>query len=141
MENCASKYSGCLYYSANALARNMTRLADKAFIGLGMSSSYAFLLMTANEKPGIQPKEICQYLQLSPSTVTRLIEKMEYKGLLKRKKVGRKTEVYPTKNGLAIQSDIIKAWNDLNDRYTSILGMNFSTQLTTRIHDANLKFE
>jgi len=35
-------------------------------------------------------------MQLTPSTVTRLIEKMEHKGLLTRKPVGKFTEVYPT---------------------------------------------
>ena len=53
-----SKYCGCLYYSANALSRIMTKMADEEFASAGLSSSYAFLLMTVNHKPGIQPKEI-----------------------------------------------------------------------------------
>ena len=139
MDKCESKYCGCLYNSANVLARNMTRMADEAFAKLGLTSSYAFLIMTANDKPGIQPKEICQHLQLTPSTVTRLIEKMEYKGLLERKKVGRSTEVYPTKESIKLQPKIKAAWKCLSNRYTKILGKQDSEVLVTAIHAANKK--
>ena len=79
-----SPYCNCLYYSANALSRLMTRMADEEFALAGVSSSYAFLLMTVNGQPGIQPKEISQKMQLTPSTVTRLVEKMEARALLER---------------------------------------------------------
>ncbi|MBK8406230.1 MAG: MarR family transcriptional regulator [Saprospiraceae bacterium] len=62
----------------------------------GLSSSYAFLLMTVNNKPGIQPKEISEQMQLTASTITRLIEKMEQKKLLVRESTGRSTGVFPT---------------------------------------------
>ncbi|MEM6965507.1 MAG: MarR family transcriptional regulator [Bacteroidota bacterium] len=139
MEKCDSKYCGCLYNAAATLARNMTKLADEAFSDLGMTASYAFLLMTVNEKPGVQPSEICQHLQLTPSTVTRLIEKMEYKGLLKRKKVGRSTEVYPTKKSIQLQPKIKAAWKSLSSSYTKILGKEDSKVLVAAIYAANKK--
>ena len=136
-----SKYCNCLYYSANALSRIMTKMADDAFSTTGLTASYAFLLMIVNEKPGIQPGEISCQMQLKPSTVTRLIEKMEYKGFLERKKVGRITEVYPTKEGLKLQPEIKSAWKSLAKRYNSILGKKDSQELTTAIHNANMKLE
>ena len=60
----------CLYYSANALARNMTKLADEEFAVTGLSSSYAFFTYDGLFKTGIQPKEISHHMQLTPSTVT-----------------------------------------------------------------------
>lgn len=141
MDKCDSKYCGCLYNSAATLARNMTKLADEAFSNLGLTSSYAFLLMTVNEKPGVQPSEICHHLQLTPSTVTRLIEKMEYKGLLERKKVGRSTEVYPTKESIKLQPKIKAAWKSLFNNYTKILGKQDSEALVTAIHAANKKLQ
>ena len=74
-----TKYCTCLYYSANALSRIMTKISDDEFAITGLSSSYAFLLMIVNENPGVQPTEISHQMQLTPSTVTRLIEKMEYR--------------------------------------------------------------
>jgi len=40
--------------------------------------------MIVYERPGIQPMQLSRKLQLTPSTITRLVEKMEYRGFLER---------------------------------------------------------
>jgi len=141
MEKCDSKYCSCLYYSVNALSRIMTKMADECFAVTGLTSSYAFLLMTVNGEPGIQPKEISIHMQLTPSTVTRLIEKMEHRGLLTRKSVGRTTEVYPTQASLDLNDKIKEAWAQLYYKYSEILGKEKANELSNLIHEATLKLE
>jgi DNA-binding MarR family transcriptional regulator len=141
MEQSKSKYCTCLYHTANALSRIMTKISDEEFASVGLSSSYAFLLMTVNEKQGVQPKEISKQMQLTASTVTRLIEKMEYRGLLERKSVGRSTEVYSTKAGLALQPQLKKIWQRLYKRYSDILGKPVADQLTIDIFQATQLLE
>ena len=111
-------------------------MADEAFASTGLSSSYAFLLMTVNEKPGIQPKEISQQLQLTPSTITRFIEKMEHRGLLERKHVGRTTEVYPTKASLKLNKQIKDAWMKLYETSSELFGKEEVIKLTEDINSA-----
>ncbi|MBK8875932.1 MAG: MarR family transcriptional regulator [Bacteroidetes bacterium] len=101
MKKNPSKYCGCLYYSVNALSRLMTKIADEEFAVTGLSSSYAFLLMTVNNKPGIQPKEIGEQMQLTASTITRLIAKMEQKKIIG-------TQI---NEDLLKSSQLIKAWH------------------------------
>ena len=139
MATAKSKYCGCLYYSSNALSRLMTKMADEEFASVGLSSSYAFLLMSVNAKPGIQPKELSEQMQLTPSTVTRLIEKMEARGLLERESVGRTTEVYPTKESKKLDAKIKKAWTNLYARYSEIIGEKASQELTDKINLATEK--
>lgn len=141
MDKACSKYSGCLYYSTNALARIMTKIADDIFASTGLSSSYAFLIMTVNSRPGIQPSDISKEMQLTPSTVTRLIEKMEFRGLLKRKQLGRATEVYPTDEAIQLNFKIKKAWAELNKRYSDILGKEEGKTLANSIMDAAKKLD
>ncbi len=136
-----SKYCTCLYYSANALARIMTKLAEEEFSITQLAPSYAFLLMTVNDKPGIQPKEISEKMMLTPSTVTRLIEKMEIKGYLERKSVGKFTEVYPTEKSRELDAKIHEAWMNLFRRYVGILGEDESKKLTDEIYQAALKLQ
>ena len=136
MNKSKSKYCTCLYHSANALSRIMTKISDEEFASLGLSSSYAFLLMTVNEKQAVQPKEISEQMQLTASTVTRLIEKMEYRGLLERKSVGRSTEVYSTAAGLALQPKLKEVWQRLYKRYANILGKQVADKLTADIYQA-----
>ena len=141
MEKCTSKYCSCLYYSSNALARVMTKIAEEEFSVTGLAPSYAFLIMIVNDKPGIQPKEISSQMQLTPSTVTRLIEKMEYKGLLIRKSVGRDTTVFPTTNGVALAPSIKCAWQALFKRYSDLLGEKAGIELAISIHLATQKLD
>ena len=141
MEKKESQYCQCLYYSANALARIMTRIADEEFASLGITPSYAFLIMSVNIKPGIQPGEISIEMQLTPSTVTRLIEKMEYKGLLERRTSGKFTEVYATGKGTEIIPQIKTCWMNLYRRYSAILGEENGQQLTSMIYDAVKKLD
>ena len=61
-----------------------------------MSPSHGYLLMHVVDDPGIQPGQLSQHLQLQPSTVTRLIEKLEAKKLLVRTTEGKITNVFPT---------------------------------------------
>ena len=136
LNKCDSKYCSCLYYSANALSRMMTRMADESFANTGLSSSYAFLLMIVNERPGIQPKEISIQMLLTPSTVTRLIEKLEFKGYLERKPVGRNTEVFPKKRSLELNEALKESWRNLFKKYSEILGEEQGVQLTSDIYGA-----
>ena len=139
MKEGKEKYCGCLYYSSNALSRIMTKLADEAFAPIGLAPSYAFMLMSVNQKPGIQPMELSDHMQLTPSTVTRLIEKLEAKGLANRKSLGRATEVYPTEKSLALQPLIQSSWKSLKERYTEILGEDLTKRLTTDVYEASQK--
>lgn len=134
-----TKYRNCLYYSSNALARMLTKMADDAFKAVGLAPSYAFLLMTVNNRPGIQPSELSEELQLSPSTVTRLVEKMEYQGYLERVSEGRATRVEPTRKSQDLDQDIRDAWRALNDLYADVLGERYSEVLTEMAFTATKK--
>jgi len=134
-----NKYCGCLYYSANALARVITRLAEEEFGMVQLAPSYAFLLMSINAKPGIQPNEISEIMMLQPSTVTRLVEKMEYKGYVERKSNGKFTEIYPTQKSLDLDPKIKEAWLNLLNRYNRLIGEEKGRQLASEIFDAAIK--
>jgi DNA-binding MarR family transcriptional regulator len=114
----------------------MTKMADEEFAITGLSASYAFLLMTVNDKPGIRPQEISELMQLTPSTITRLIEKMEHKNLLERKSIGRMTEVHPTDKSLEMDTKIKEAWRNLYKRYSEIIKEEEAKKLTASINDA-----
>lgn len=133
--------NGCLYFSTNTLARLITRLADEEFRPTGLSPAHAFVMMVVNEKPGIAPGVVSGKLQIAPSTVTRFIEQLERKELLKRKSEGKTVKIMPTQKGSALQEKIDSAWGGLHNRYTNILGNKYSDVLTELINDAIKKLE
>ncbi len=134
-------YCQCLFYSANALARNLTRLAEDAFAQTGLAPSHAFLLMAVNKTPGIQPNELSKILMLTPSTITRLIEKLERKNLVERKTSGRETKVYSTPKGKAMDENLRTSWSTLYKNYTLILGSKESKKIADSVYQAAIELD
>lgn len=123
-------FDNCLYFTTNILARKMTGMAEEVFAPLGLAPSYAYLLMEVNEHPGIQPSELGRRLQLSPSTITRLVDKMEHRGYLERRSDGRATKVIPTEACRQLDEEIRNAWHRLREEYRNRLGERYSEVLT-----------
>lgn len=95
-------FEGCIYFSLNATFRKVERLWEAAFKETGLSPAHGYLLHLVLNKPGMTQAQIGEQLSLERSTVTRFLEALEKKRLLKR--VGSSTdsraiEVYPTEKG------------------------------------------
>ncbi len=131
----------CLYFSANALARKITRLAEDEFKSTGLSPSHAFVLMLSNESPGIGPKQLSEHLHLAPSTVTRFIDTLVFKGLLQRESEGKTIKLFATAQGQKLQGPIRAAWKRLHQRYAAVLGLEAGDDLALRIDAANRLLE
>ena len=129
----------CLYFTANSLARLITRMAEEEFRKTGLSPSYAFLMMLVTDNPGIGQKELCEKLHLAPSTVTRFIDTLVYRRYLTRQSEGKASNVYPTETGEKLRKPIDEAWKNLHQRYASVLGLKEGDELTAMIDTASEK--
>jgi DNA-binding MarR family transcriptional regulator len=131
----------CLYFTANTLSRVIARMAEEEFKTSGLSPSHAFLMMIVYDNPGIGQKELGQQLHLAPSTVTRFIDALVYRGYLIRKNEGKTSAIFSTDKGKQLNQPIDAAWKGLYDRYSRILGMKEADKLTQLIDDAGRKLE
>ena len=93
-----------MYFSCNAFARKIEKIAIESWKPVGLSPSHAYLLMIVIQEPGMQPGTLADHLQLQPSTITRLIEKLEEKKLVVRTTEGKLTNVYPTPKGSSLKT-------------------------------------
>lgn len=134
-------FSNCLYFTANHLARLMNKMAEEEFAPLGISPTYAFLLMAVNEQPNITQTELSNILHIAPSTTTRFVEKLEVKKLVERKSEGKLTLVNLTDKGIAIQEEIKRCWKNLYKRYAEILGEDLAKQITSQTLQASIQIE
>ncbi len=131
-----TRYSACLLFSANALSRAITAIGDEEFGRFGMCYSHAYLLCEVVGQPGISPSELSETLYLTPSTITRLVEKLEQKHYVRRESEGKKTLIYATAEGTAIQPEIAEAWGRVGKRYSHLLGETNVCELTQQVFKA-----
>jgi MarR family transcriptional regulator, organic hydroperoxide resistance regulator len=124
-------YSDNLYYATVSLSREVAGIAETAFLDLGLTPSDAYLIMTVNEKPRIQPTEISEKILLAPSTITRMIEKLEKRSIVTRKQEGKFTYVSPTAKGNDLYTSILKKWDEINENFLIRLGNDGVSNLVT----------
>ena len=131
MKDC--KYGMCLYFTSAALARKVEKLANESWKKVSLSPSHAYLLMTVLDEPGIQPSVLSAQLHLQPSTITRLIEKLEEKKLTVRTTEGKITNVYPTPKAKELYPKMKECLNHFYQKYSALLGKEESNTLVTDI--------
>lgn len=127
-QNIDCRLNGCLFFSSAKLSRLLGKIADDAFKLTGLSPSHALLLYLVNENNVIHQKTIGEILHLTPSTITRFVEKLEDKKLVCRTTEGKNVYIHSTEKGMQLQPNIIRAWNTLQGMYGGILTQEESRQ-------------
>lgn len=129
MKTSESKYCKCLYFTSGALARKVEKLAQQSWAKVNLSPSHAYLLMMVIENPGMQPGCMGEQLQLTPSTISRLLQKLEDSKFLIRISEGKATNVYPTPKGKELMPTLKTCLAEFYTRYCEILGKEESAKL------------
>jgi len=139
MKKTEELFHNCLYFTANSIARKITRMAEEEFRVTGLSPSHAFLVMLVCDYPGIGPKKLCEYLDLAPSTITRFVDTLIYRGYMTKQTKGKNIEIFITDQGKELQLKIADAWKSLYFRYSKILGEKKGADLTANLDTASKK--
>lgn len=141
MQKTKETFYSCLYFSSNSLVRVINRMADEEFARTGLSPSHGFLLMLISRNPGIGPKEAGEILNFTPSTITRFVDLLEQKGLVKRESEGKLIRLQITGRGEEVVGMVRSAWSDLHKRMSETFGEDVYHDLATRIKNAFKKTE
>ena len=130
---CSQALSHCLYFTANAVAREINRLAEEAFAASGLCPSGALLLSLVVEKPGIAPSEAADLLHLAPSSVTRFADGLVRRNLVHRVPDGRQKLLHPTPEGVSLIPTIQAAWGRLYEAYSQRVGPERGRELASEL--------
>lgn len=141
MKTSECKYCQCLYFTANSLARKIEKLAIESWKEVNLPPSHAYLLMLIIEDAGIQPGALAGQMQLTPSTITRLIEKLEEKKLVVRTTEGKTTNVYPTPKAKELLPKLNSCVKHFYEKYSNILGKEESARLVANMNKVSDKLK
>lgn len=118
-----------LFFLSSALYRKLRSEANEVFATTGLSYSHALILVLVHKDPEIQPSVLAERMHLKPSTVTRLVQKLETHQLVKKESNGRAISIACTSEGGKVAEEIEQKWHklvnqkkdELGDRYVDVL--------------------
>lgn len=130
-----------LFFLSGALARKLAAESDETFAAVGLSTSHALLLLLIQQSPDVQPGQLAGKLHLKPSTISRLVQKLERRNLVERESEGRATSIRCTKEGDKMSKQLQRDWQELFDRKKEELGERYVEVLSEMISNALDKIE
>ena len=104
-------FEQCIYFNLNALVRDLNKIWEAQFVDLGLTPPLGYMLALILSEPGLSQKDLAQRLHLERSTVTRFLEVLENKGLIRRESApedGRVIRVSPSEKGKALKPKVFK---------------------------------
>ncbi|GGG51961.1 MarR family winged helix-turn-helix transcriptional regulator [Bizionia arctica] len=140
MKDIKDLFESCLYFSTGLLFREINTLAEINFAPLGLTPSYAFLLMIIHDKKEITTGDAANLIGLSASTITRLADKLIIRNLINRRQEGRNIFLTTTDELTDFIPKVKTCWEQLGVDYTNVLGEDYVNTLKSAINLANKKF-
>jgi len=102
-------FERCIYFNTHALTRKLNALWDEGFARFDLTPSQGYLLRLVLAQPGLTQQSLSRELQLNKSTVTRFVNQLEKKSLLKRFSSDgdqRENMIVPSDMSLKIQEEL-----------------------------------
>jgi len=138
-------FERCLYFNVNALTRAVNQIWDSAFAEFDLSPSHAYLLRLTLANPGLTPKQISQELKLEKSTITRFLDSLEKKGMIRRQKSpsgdAREQVIYSTRKAEKIAAQLEAKGDALYRKMVDSIGKQELTSLVAQLRkiEANIR--
>jgi DNA-binding MarR family transcriptional regulator len=121
----------CVAVRLRMLNRVITNLYDNALRPLELKVSQMNILVAAAKMGTARPMEVCEYLHLDVSTLSRNVERMKARGWLEvvPDEDGRSQPFQLTSQGRKLLEKAIPAWAEAQEQVTKVLGDGFVHQL------------
>ncbi len=136
-------FERCLYFNLNALTRKVNRIWDQAFAEYDLSPAHGYLLRLVLAESGLNQKQLAEQLKLNKSTITRFIDVLEQKKLVKRKRAmtedAREQIIIASKKAEKIQKSLEDTGNALYQQMQQKLGDDELIQLVKQLKSATKK--
>jgi DNA-binding MarR family transcriptional regulator len=123
--------SECVAVRLRMLNRVVTNIYDEALRSLDLKVSQMNILVAAAKMGTARPIEICEYLHLDVSTLSRNVERMKARGWLEvvPDEDGRSQPFRLTPQGRKLLEKAIPAWSEAQLQVKNVLGDKFAEQL------------
>src|SRR5690349_1366571 len=128
MQAMIDKIAGeCVAVRLRMLNRVITNIYDNALRPLDLKVSQMNILVAAAKMGTVRPLEVCEYLHLDVSTLSRNVERMKARGWLEVvPDEDRRSQPFQlTSQGRELLEKAVPAWNQAQQQVTRTLGDGF----------------
>jgi DNA-binding MarR family transcriptional regulator len=121
----------CVAVRLRMLNRVVTSSYDNALRPLDLKISQMNILIAAAKMGMARPLEVCKFLHLDASTLSRNVERMKARGWLEvvPDEDGRSQPFQLTPKGRKLLEKAVPAWNEAQEQVTRVLGDGFVHEL------------
>lgn len=121
----------CVAVRLRMLNRVITNIYDDALRSLDLKVSQMNILVAAAKIGTVRPVEVCEYLHLDVSTLSRNVERMKARGWLEvvPDEDGRSQPFRLTPQGWKLLEKAAPAWSEAQQQVTRLLGDGFVDQM------------
>ena len=121
----------CVAVRLRTLNRVITNIYDDALRPLDLKVSQMNILVAAAKMGTARPLEVCEYLHLDVSTLSRNVERMKARGWLEviPDEDGRSQPFQLTPQGRKLLEKAVPAWSEAQQQVKRVLGDRFVDQL------------
>jgi DNA-binding MarR family transcriptional regulator len=121
----------CVAVRLRMLNRVITNIYDNALRPLDLKVSQMNILVAAAKMGTSRPAEVCEYLHLDVSTLSRNVERMKARGWLEvvAAEDGRAQPFQLTRQGWKLLEKAVPAWSEAQQQVTRVLGDGFANRL------------
>src|SRR5215203_7143072 len=121
----------CVAVRLRMLNRVITSIYDDALRPLDLKVSQMNILVAAAKMGTARPIEVCEYLHLDVSTLSRNVERMRARGWLEvvPDDDGRSQPFQLTQQGRKLLEKAVPAWSEAQQQVKKVLGDGFVGQL------------
>src|SRR5216110_4023448 len=125
----------CIAVRLRMLNRVTTNIYDNALRPLDLKVGQMNILVAAAKMGTVRPLEVCEYLHLDVSTLSRNVERMKARGWLDvvPDEDGRAQPFELTPQGRKLLEKAVPAWNEAQQQVTRALGDGFVHQLNRAV--------
>src|SRR3954467_334245 len=125
----------CVAVRLRMLNRVITDIYDNGLRPLGLKVSQMNILVAAAKMGTLRPLEVCEYLHLDVSTLSRNVERMKARGWLDvvPDEDGRAQPVQLTTKGRKLLERAVPAWSEAQQQVKRVLGERFVHQLNQAV--------
>src|SRR5215218_4080931 len=142
MQQAIDRIAGeCVAVRLRMLNRVVTTVYDDALRPLGLKVSQMNILVAAAKMGVVRPAEVCEYLHLDVSTLSRNVERMKARGWLESvpDDDGRAQPFQLSREGRLLLRKSIPAWEAAQQQVARLLGAAFVGQLSHAIGQVRQK--